>query len=125
MSRYSDINQLLEEMGTSDRSAGDPWTISRSSHGTVRSSSFSPAVQADLGAPAQDLASEIQSAEQITKADEVITSPNGSSGSNSSKSSTGSGILGGFLSLFPLGSMIGKLSKTRVRLMNSSANTRK
>lgn len=109
MSRYSDINQLLEEIGTSDRSAGDPWTISRSYQGTVRRSSFSPAVVADLGAPPQNLASEIQSSEQIARADEVATSPTGSTTSGSSKSSMGSGILGGFLSLFPLASAVGKL----------------
>jgi hypothetical protein len=109
MSRYNDINQLLDEIGTSDRSAGDPWTISSSNQGTVKRDSFSPAVVADLGAPAQDLASEMQSSEQIAKADEVVTSPTGSSGSGSSTSSDGSGILGGFLSLFPLASVVGKL----------------
>ncbi len=109
MSRYSDINQLLEEMGSSDRSAGDPWTISRGSQGAVSGNSFSPGVVADLGAPAQDLTSEIQSSEQIAEADEVVTSPTGSSAKGSSKSSASSGILGGFLGLFPLASVVGKL----------------
>ena len=109
MSSYNDINQLLKEIGTSDRSAGDPWTISRSYQATVKRNSFSPAVVADLGAPAQDLTSEIQSSEQIARADEVATSPTGSSASGSGTSSTGSGILGGFLSLFPLASVVGKL----------------
>src|SRR5580704_15755899 len=109
MSRNSDINQLLDEIGTSNRSAGDPWTISRSSQGTVKRDSFSPAVVADLGAPAHDLTSEMQSSEQIAKADEVVTSPTGSSGSASGASSMGSGILGGFLNLFPLASVVGKL----------------
>ncbi len=109
MSSYSDINQLLEEMGASDRSAGDPWTISRSSHSTASGTAFRPGVAADLGAPPQDTTSEIQSAEQIAKADEVVTSPTGAGGSSSSKSSTGSGILGGLLNLFPLASVVGKL----------------
>jgi hypothetical protein len=105
MSRYNDISQLLDEIGTSDRSAGDPWTISRSGRGTVKRSSFSPAVVADLGAPAQELTTEIQSSGQIAKADQI---PTASSNNGSSKSST-SGILGGFLSLFPLASTVSKL----------------
>jgi hypothetical protein len=109
MSSYSDINQWLEEMGASDRSAGDPWTITRGSHTNTSGSSFSPAIVGDLGAPAQELTAEMQSAEQIAKADEVVTSPTGQSQSGSSKSSTGSGILGGFLSLFPVASVFGKL----------------
>jgi len=109
MSSYSDINQLLEEMGASARSAGDPWIISRSNQGVAKSDSFSPAVVADLGAPAQNLTSEIQSADQIARADAVVMSPTGSPTSGSSTASTGSGILGGFLSLFPLASAVGKL----------------
>ena len=109
MSRYSDINQLLDEIGTSDRSAGDPWTISRSNQGSVKRDSFSPAVVADLGAPAQGLTSEMQSSEQIAKADQIATSPTGSSAGGSSKSSLSSGFMGGLLSLFPLASVVGKL----------------
>jgi hypothetical protein len=109
MSRYNDISQLLDEIGASDRSAGDPWTISRGDQGTVKRDSFSPAVVADLGGPAQELTSDIQSSEKIAKADEVVTSPTGTSAGGSNMSSMGSGILGGFLSLFPLASVVGKL----------------
>jgi hypothetical protein len=109
MSSYSGINQLLEEMGTSDRSAGDPWTITHGSSNTASGSSFSPAIVGDLGAPAQELTSEMQSAEQIARADEVVTSPVGQSQNGSSKSTTGNGILGGVLSLFPIASVVGKL----------------
>jgi hypothetical protein len=109
MSSYSDISQLLDGIGTSDRSASDPWTISRSNQGTVKRSSFSPAVVADLGASAKDLTSDIQSSEQIAKADEIPNSPTGASAGGSAKSSIGSGLLGGLLSLFPLPSVVGKL----------------
>ena len=70
---------------------------------------FSPAVVADLGSPSQALTTEIQSSGQIAKADAVVTSPTGSSTNSSGASSIGSGILGGFLSLFPLASVVGKL----------------
>jgi hypothetical protein len=104
VSRYIDINQLLGELGTSDRSAGDPWTLSRGSRGTVKGDAFSPAVVAELGAPLQDLKGEIQSSEQITQA---ATVPSSSSGGNGS--STGSSFLGGLLNFFPLASGIAKL----------------
>ena len=108
MSSYNTVNQWLEEMGASSRSADDPWTITRDSQRMASGSWFSPAVEADLGDPAQDLTSQMQSAEQIAQADEVVTSPAGSSTKSSSGSSS-SGILGGFLDLFPLASMVGKL----------------
>jgi hypothetical protein len=107
MSRYNDINQLLKEIGTSARSAGDPWTLSRSNRGTVKRSAFSPAVVADLGAPAQDLTSDIKSSEAIAHANAVSTSPASTSGTGGS--STGSSILGGLLNFFPFASGIAKL----------------
>lgn len=107
MSRYIDIYQLLQEIGTSARSASDPWTLSRSYHGTVPRDSFSPPVVADLGAPPELLSSAIQSSEQITRAANVASSPTGGSGSGNP--SSGSGFLGGLLGLFPLASGIAKL----------------
>lgn len=109
MSNYSDVNQLLEELGVSDRSADDPWTITRHSHTFASGTSFTPAVSADLGEPATELNSEMQAAEQIAKADEIVTSPTGAAQQGTSKGSTGSGILGGLLDLFPLGNVFGKL----------------
>src|ERR1700693_5203951 len=107
MSRYNDINQLLQEIGTSARSASDPGALSRSAPQTVRRGAFPPAVVGDMGAPMQDLQSGIQSSEKITNADLVASSPTGSSGSGSS--SGGSGLLGGLMNFFPLASGIAKL----------------
>ncbi len=107
MSRYIDINQLLEQIGTSGRSASDPWTLSRRSGGTVQGSAFSPAVDADMSAPAQDLTSEIQSSERITQADILASSPSG--GATGGSSSSGGGFLGGLLNFFPLASGIAKI----------------
>jgi hypothetical protein len=107
MSRYSDINQLLDEIGTSGRSASDPWTLSRSSPGRLRQDPFEPAVVADMGVPTQNLDSEILSSERITQAE--IATQSGNSSSNSSQSSTAGGFLGGVLNFFPLASGIAKL----------------
>ena len=108
MSRYKDINQLLQEIGTSARSASDPWTISRSDQGAVKRGAFNPAVVADMGAPAQDLISEIQASERITQADIAPSSSNGGQ-TTGGGSSGSSGILGGLLNLFPFASGIARL----------------
>lgn len=108
MSNYSDVNQLLEELGASDRSAADPWTITRHSRTFASGTSFTPAVTADLGEPAAALNAERQAAERIAGADEIVTSPAGGKQSTS-KGSTGSGILGGLLDLFPLANVLGRL----------------
>jgi hypothetical protein len=108
VSNYSDINQLLEEIGASDRSADDPWTLSSNDRGAVHGTGSSPAMVGDLGAPIQDLSSESQSSERITYADTIASSPTGGSGTGSS-SSAGGGFLGGLLDFFPLASGIAKL----------------
>jgi hypothetical protein len=105
VSRYIDINQLLDQIGTSARSAGDPWTLSRTNRGTVRQDAFNPSVVADLGAPVQELTSEIQASQNIEHADTIASSPT----SGQSQTSTGSGFLGGLLNAFPLASGIAKL----------------
>ena len=107
MSRYNDIDKLLEEIGTSARSASDPWTLSRNDLKTVRRGSFTPAVVGDMGAPLQDLSSEIQSSEKITNAAIAAAGPTGSSGSEGQSGS--SGFLSGLFSFFPLASGIAKL----------------
>jgi hypothetical protein len=107
VSRYNDINQLLEEIGTSARSAGDPWTLSRSYRGTVKQDAFSPGVVADFGAPSQDLTSGIRASENIARADAVISPSTGAP--RESNSSSSSGLLGGLLNFFPLASGIAKL----------------
>ncbi|HEY3840015.1 MAG TPA: hypothetical protein VGL72_25765 [Bryobacteraceae bacterium] len=106
MSRYTDINQLLDEIGTSGRSASDPWTLSRGASGEVRRDSFEPAVTADLGAPLEGLGSQMQSSARITQA-EIAQSASGSS--QSTQSSPNGGLLGGLLNFFPLASGIAKL----------------
>jgi hypothetical protein len=108
MSSYIDINQLLEEIGASDRSADDPWTLGSNRRGTVRSEANSPAVTGDLGASLQDLTSGIQSSQRITYADTIASSPTGGSGTGNS-SASGGGLLGGLLNFFPLASGIAKL----------------
>ena len=107
MSRYIDINQLLEEIGTSARSASDPWTLSRGYHGLINHDSFQPSVVADLGAPIPELNSEVRSAEQIANANVIAPGP--TSGTTSTNSSGGAGWLGGLLNFFPLASGIAKL----------------
>jgi hypothetical protein len=107
VSRYIDINQLLEQIGASGRSASDPWSLSRSSGGDVSGTPSTPAVVADMGEPSQQLTSQIQSSERITQAD--IQSPSPTGGSSGGGSSSGGGILGGLLDFFPLASGIAKL----------------
>ena len=105
MSRYIDINQLLDEIGTSGRSAGDPWTLSRSYRTVSKRNSLQPSVVADLGTQSQELGAEIQASERIANAN---SAPSPTIPSGSGKSSSGSGLLGGLLNFFPLASGIAK-----------------
>jgi hypothetical protein len=107
MSRYIDINQLLDEIGTSARSADDPWTLSRRHRTKVEGTPFEPAVMADLGAPVSELQTEAKSSTKIEQADLVGSSLVAGS---TAKSSTGeSGLFGGLLSAFPLAKGIADL----------------
>src|SRR5262249_6060607 len=97
-----DINQLLDEISTSARSASDPWTLSRN-RGTVSRDPFRPGVVADLAAPLNTLNSEILSSEQIEGADAVNSRTSLSTGSGQSSGGSGffGGLLGGLLNAFP------------------------
>ena len=106
MSRYSDINQLLDEIGTSGRSASDPWSLSRGSSGGARQDPFEPAVVAEVGEPTQNLDSQILSSERNTQAE--IATQSGTGSPRGSQSSSG-GLLGGLLNFLPLASGISKL----------------
>jgi len=108
VSRYTDVNQLLEEMGTSARSAGDPWTLTRGYRGTVKRNPFMPAVVADLGASAEEVTSQIQASQRITQANTVASSAT-TNVAESDSAWSGSGLLGGLLNFFPLASGIAKL----------------
>jgi len=107
VSKHIDINQLLGEIGTSARSANDPWNLSRSYGGKVSDTPLSPAVVADLGASIENLSTEIQNSERIRLANTVSPSP--SSSSTVGDSSAGSTLLGGLFKLFPFASGIAKL----------------
>jgi hypothetical protein len=106
MSRYIDSSQLLKAIGISARSADDPWTLTKNPRGTIKGSPFSPAVIADLGAPARDLVSRIEASDEISHADAI--GRNASRVSEAPKPAAG-GFLGGLFDFFPLASGIAKL----------------
>jgi hypothetical protein len=99
MSNYIDINQLLNEIGGSDRSATDPWTLSRNYRRSVDGNDpFRPEVMADMGAPIEELQAAIDSSERITAANDVALRSGASA--QSEKSSGGGGLFGGLFGGF-------------------------
>jgi len=107
VSKYIDINQVLGEIGTSARSANDPWSLSRSYGGKVNDAALSQAVVADLGLSIENLATEIRGSESIKQANAVSASPAPLPVAGSS--SLGSSLVGGLMNLFPFASGIAKL----------------
>ena len=107
MSRQIDINQLLEEIGTSSRSAVDPWTLSRRSSEPIRGNGLEPGVLGDLGSPVQELASAVQTAVSIAQGNRLES--RAASGSAEGSGTPGSGLFTGLLKLFPLASGIAKI----------------
>lgn len=106
MSRYIDINRLLDEIATDSRSASDPWTLSRSPKAITRDA-LKPGVLADVTTSPDELAREIQSARQIEQADAAASTR--SQTGQASTSPSGSGLLQGLLNFFPLASGVMKL----------------
>jgi hypothetical protein len=96
MSSSKDIAQWLRELTASDRSANDPWTISRR---YSTSSELSHGLSADLGQSFSGLGAEIQNQEQSVRANTQGTE---SSNSGSAGSSGGSGFLHILGDIFPL-----------------------
>jgi hypothetical protein len=96
MSSSKDIAQWLRELATSDRSANDPWTISRR---YSTSSELSHGLSADLGQSFSGIGAEIQNQEQSIRAN---TQGNESSNGGSAGSSGSSGFLHVLGDIFPL-----------------------
>ena len=110
MSRYNDISRLLNAIGKSTRSADDPWNISRTYQGAVMDSKANSSVIGDLGAPRQELTSELQDAERIFQAQTEPMVSNGSASAATNGNTAGSGFFGNLLNnIFPLASGIAKL----------------
>jgi hypothetical protein len=106
VSKYIDINQLLDDIATSSRSASDPWTLSRSGQSTIKRDISNPAVVGDMGQPMEQVQEGIQRSLAIAAADARETRKAPVSGDSES---WGSRILGGLLDAFPIASAIGAL----------------
>jgi len=97
MSSSKDIAQWLRELTTSDRSANDPWTISRR-YSTSRE--LSHGLNADLGQSFSELGAEIQNQEQSVRANTQGTESSNSGFAGSSDSSGFLHVLGDIFPLF-------------------------
>jgi hypothetical protein len=108
VSRYIDINQLLDEVGTSSRSASDPWALSRNSNTGLKMDAHGLSVVADAGATPDTLDQQLSTASAIQSAFSEA-SVRKTEAQSTGGSSNSSGFLSGLMDFFPLASGIAKL----------------